>query len=282
MSLSLSLWSPFIASTTKPVSDWFLFLLTSSLVPHAFARRARTNADATRIQLRKMERSTINPNSKFIFYWDQIIVVALLYTAFVTPYEVAFLQDETMASFVLNRLVDVIFFCDMIFNFLIPYRNDARHGGQWVYDNRKIACAYLKGWFVLDLITTIPFGTIINASRPADVSADDSGGELSETMLRAVRIFRVVKLARILRASRIIKRWQDYIGLSFAMISLYRFLILVLVLAHWLACVWGYMGSVDHEVLVNREWTSYEEGLTWRDKARVYSQNPADVYAICL
>ena len=40
-----------------------------------------------RKRLLRMERRTINPNSRFIFYWDQIIVVALLCKRCAQPLE---------------------------------------------------------------------------------------------------------------------------------------------------------------------------------------------------
>ena len=203
-------------------------------------------------------------------------------TAFVTPFEVAFIAEEGPASFAINRLIDVIFFIDLICNFFMPFRNDARNGGGWVYDNRKIACGYLKGWFVLDLATTVPFGTIVRYANPPKAE-EQLEADASAVILRAVRVFRVVKLARILRASRIIKRWQDYIGLSFAMMSLVRFLVLVCVLAHWLACAWGYMGGDDNgDAVANRSWTAYEDGLTWRERHRVLTNQPWELYTVCL
>ena len=45
-------------------------------------------------------------------YWDFVVAIGLLYTALVTPYEVAFLPAEATASsdlFVSNRIVDAMF-----------------------------------------------------------------------------------------------------------------------------------------------------------------------------
>ena len=64
-----------------------------------------------------------------------------------------------------------------------------------MYDNRKIAENYLKGWFAIDFFTTVPFDRIIRAvSNSGDSSA----------FLRTIRILRLVKLLRIIRASRIV------------------------------------------------------------------------------
>ena len=64
-----------------------------------------------------------------------------------------------------------------------------------VYDNRKIAEKYLKGWFTIDFLTTVPFDQIIRA-------ISDSGEQ--SAFLRTIRIVRLVKLLRIIRASRIV------------------------------------------------------------------------------
>ena len=239
-------------------------------------------AEAMRRRMRQMDRRTINPNSRFVLWWDQTIMIALLYTAFVTPFEVAFVPVESTASFVINRVVDVTFALDMVITFFMPFRTTPKAGGAWVYDNRAIACAYLKGWFTLDLVTTVPIGTIVKAASPSTT-------EGSTAIFRSLRVLRVVKLARLLRASRILKRWQDYIGLSFAMLSLIRFLILIIVLAHWLACAWGYIGSSsDGPTAANASsaeeaWVSYAHSdITWRTKAGVDSGNPFDVYAVAL
>ena len=44
--------------------------------------------------------------------------------------------------------------------------------------------------------------------------------------LRLLRMLRIMKLARIVRASRILARWQDHIGLSYAYSSLLRFMMM--------------------------------------------------------
>lgn len=41
--------------------------------------------------------------------WDFVMVACLLFTAVITPYEVAFLSSKLNALFVINRLVDLMF-----------------------------------------------------------------------------------------------------------------------------------------------------------------------------
>ena len=72
--------------------------------------------------LRKRSNTTIiDPrHSKFIGYWDSTTSVALVYTALVTPAEVALAEaarSPLEALFLINRLLDLIFTVDMVINF---------------------------------------------------------------------------------------------------------------------------------------------------------------------
>ena len=58
-----------------------------------------------------------------------------------------------------------------------------------------------------------------------------------------VRTLRLVKLLRIVKASRILRRWEDHLSISFAWISLIQFLVVTIIMSHWLACCWGLTGA---------------------------------------
>ena len=116
-------------------------------------------------QIDRMGRTTISPQSKFLMWWDVATTIALLWTAFVTPFEVGFLpssESTTLPLFICNRLVDGVFIIDMVLAFFVPYRSPPSKGGMWVFDNRRIAKQYLTSWFALDLLTGVPFDFIIS------------------------------------------------------------------------------------------------------------------------
>lgn len=124
--------------------------------------------EATRKRLHDISRRTVNPRSPFVRMWDSVTVIALLYVAFVTPFEVAFIEGDGSAAtspvtFTLNRLIDAVFVGDVVLTFFLPYREANENGGMMVYDNKKIARAYLRGWFALDVFTCIPFDVIVAA-----------------------------------------------------------------------------------------------------------------------
>ena len=244
----------------------------------------KVDVDSTRRRLRSIARRTIDPHSQFVRGWDVVIMLALLFTCFVTPFEVAFFTradgsyDSGPVNFALNRLVDTVFCLDLVINFFLPYRAPHNEGSMLVFDNAKIARHYLRGWFAIDFLTCIPFDIILEAAGTAA-----EGGE----SLRFIRMLRIMKLARIVRASRIFNRWQDHINVSFAILSLLRFTFLIFALAHWLACAWGFAGRPaggeqwsDGRV---GEWRGFDSGDTWRQKAGIPDTAGAfDLYGISL
>jgi hypothetical protein len=93
----------------------------------------------------------------------------------------------------------------------------------------------MRGWFIIDVLSCIPYSIISMAVESS------MGGAAAETVgqlkiLRIVRLLRLAKLLRVVRASRMIKRWETKLALSYGMMSLIKFAILVTTLAHWIAC----------------------------------------------
>lgn len=106
--------------------------------------------------------------SPWIGWWDAVTSFALIFTAMVTPVEVAFLKipDSVGARwtdplFLTNRAVDLIFIWDILLQFILMYQDDQQSthagspgGGRWVYSPREIARHYvLSPWFYLDVFS---------------------------------------------------------------------------------------------------------------------------------
>lgn len=82
--------------------------------------------------------------SRYIGKWDVFTSVALIFVAFITPFEVALLEPTFDTLFIMNRVVDLIFGIDMVFSFLTVYSvRDV-----YITDPCKIACHYLRTWCV--------------------------------------------------------------------------------------------------------------------------------------
>ena len=98
----------------------------------------------------------LSPDSRLSTTWELIVVLPLLYTATVMPFQVFFLVDDDSPEWaVVDVIVSLFFLIDMIVAFNLGYydRND-----DIVLDRCKIASRYLRSWFILDLVSLVPLG----------------------------------------------------------------------------------------------------------------------------
>lgn len=88
----------------------------------------------------------------------------------------------------------------------------------------KIWARYVKGFFIIDAVGLIPFHEV------------EVGGGLKA--LKLLRLLRLFKLLRIIRSGRILKRLEDSLEIDYNVITLCKFLMGTMIIAHWLACMW--------------------------------------------
>jgi potassium voltage-gated channel Eag-related subfamily H protein 5 len=101
--------------------------------------------------------------------WDWIILCLTFYTAIMVPYNVALKNktSEDVTLLVVDSIVDVIFFIDIVLNFHTTYVGP---GGEVVSDPKVIRVNYLKSWFVIDLLSCLPYDVFNAFDHDEDVS----------------------------------------------------------------------------------------------------------------
>ncbi|XP_076613046.1 voltage-gated delayed rectifier potassium channel KCNH5-like [Chaetodon auriga] len=160
--------------------------------------------------------------------WDWIILILTFYTAIMVPYNVSFkTKQNNLAWLVLDSVVDVIFLIDIVLNFHTTFVGPA---GEVISDARLIRMNYLKTWFVIDLLSCLPYD-IINAFENVDEGLSS--------------LFSSLKVIRLLRLGRVARKLDHYLEYGAAVLVL---LVCVFgLVAHWLACIWYSIG--DYEVI---------------------------------
>ncbi|PSN29775.1 Potassium voltage-gated channel protein eag, partial [Blattella germanica] len=102
--------------------------------------------------------------------WDWIILCLTFYTAIMVPYNVAFKNktSEDVSLLVVDSIVDVIFFIDIVLNFHTTFVGP---GGEVVSDPKVIRMNYLKSWFIIDLLSCLPYDVFNAFDHDEDVSS---------------------------------------------------------------------------------------------------------------
>lgn len=95
------------------------------------------------------------------------------------PYNVAFKYktSEDVSLLVVDSIVDVIFFIDIVLNFHTTFVGP---GGEVVSDPKIIRMNYLKSWFLIDLLSCLPYDVFNAFDHDEDVSKCGSQGEVND------------------------------------------------------------------------------------------------------
>ncbi|CAK6962291.1 potassium voltage-gated channel subfamily H member 5a [Scomber scombrus] len=191
--------------------------------------------------------------------WDWVILILTFYTAIMVPYNVSFkTKQNNLAWLVLDSIVDVIFLIDIVLNFHTTFVGPA---GEVISDAKLIRMNYMKTWFVIDLLSCLPYD-IINAFENVDedviVSASPvshlrdvshfhrNSTRMEDSLLPGLSsLFSSLKVIRLLRLGRVARKLDHYLEYGAAVLVL---LVCVFgLVAHWLACIWYSIG--DYEVI---------------------------------
>jgi hypothetical protein len=95
----------------------------------------------------------IGENSNLRTLWDFLILLLIIISILLIPYQFAFQHKVTFTGSLLVYLIDLFFIVDIIFNFNTSYRV----AGKEVLEFKKTKKRYLKTSFITDLIASTPF-----------------------------------------------------------------------------------------------------------------------------
>jgi len=194
----------------------------------------------------------IDPDGNFRSTWDIIQVAVLFYLAWVTPYRVAFDAAAYGYAFWFEFIVDVYFVYDVFLNFITGYWKDIEVTSILVSDPLAVAWNYATSWLIIDVVACAPIDLVTRAVQHKlgcsfhlegcnndHDTGNVTGGALK--LLKLLRIFRLLKLLRLFRVSRLLARYQNTLIYYDSFISVGRVNLLVILISHWLGCLYGLM-----------------------------------------
>ena len=191
-----------------------------------------------------------------------MVGILIFYSILVIPYRIGFQIHPAYGENVFDDLVDAIFFIDIVVAFNTTYVDELTENV--VTDRRKIAAKYLRLWFWIDLVSCIPFDTVLRLTM-GSVSAAFSA-------LRLIKIFRLTrmfKLVRFLKLSKIGKL-VDSLNINPALLGVQKLILQICFVAHLVACFWHFISTSDVKIGVNDDTTADSirpdpDGTTWTE-----------------
>jgi hyperpolarization activated cyclic nucleotide-gated potassium channel 2 len=108
-----------------------------------------------------MQIPLIHPESRFKIYWEVYLLIMTVAVTIVAPLMVVFQLTMTPLLLAFDILVTISFAIDIV----IQFNTGFMVRQEMVTDRKVIAKRYLKGWFFLDLLATLPFTWVFSSSR---------------------------------------------------------------------------------------------------------------------
>ncbi len=100
--------------------------------------------------------SVIDENSTFRQGWDAFMVLLIMATCLVIPFQLAFRHVVLPFGSEVVYGIDFFFWLDILFNFFTSYRRP----GEKIMEVRQTVRHYLRGNFALDLVATLPIDAL--------------------------------------------------------------------------------------------------------------------------
>ncbi|XP_010533190.1 PREDICTED: potassium channel AKT1 [Tarenaya hassleriana] len=222
------------------------FSLSTGILPSLGARSNR------RV---KLKRFLISPYDRRYRIWEAFLVVLVIYTAWVSPFEFGFLRRPRRPLSIMDNIVNGFFAIDIILTFFVSYLDKSTY--LLVDERKKIAFKYLRSWFILDFISTIP------SELAFKISSQFYG------------LFNMLRLWRLRRVSAMFARLEKDRNFNYFWVRCAKLICVTVFAVHCAACFYyliaarnhnpanTWIGSSNGNFLEESIWMRYVTSMYW-------------------
>mmetsp|Transcript_141720 Transcript_141720/g.261012 ORF Transcript_141720/g.261012 Transcript_141720/m.261012 type:complete len:601 (-) Transcript_141720:39-1841(-) len=168
-------------------------------------------------------------DSIYRMIWDLLLCILLFYVSISVPFSLGFKAGDALAN--IDLVTDLFFCCDVVFNFRTSYMDV---DGSVIVESKYIAMKYLRSWFALDFVSSVPWDLITGGLFP------------NLTPVRLLKLGKISKAVKLLRVSKMMHLAEsefaervesfltshDYQTFS----RILKLACMAFLVAHWLAC----------------------------------------------
>lgn len=207
----------------------------------------------------------VRHDAPYRMVWDMLMMILLAFVGISLPYTMGFGQVEALTDF--DRVCDALFLCDVLLNFRTTYTDREE---TIVTNGRKMALHYLRTWFMLDFLSSVPWDLVTAGLLPSL-----QGMRLLKVgkIAKVFKLLRLGKMIRSLAGSELLEAVEDQFSPKFSqtMGRVLNLIVVTSVTCHWLACFLAICdaGSLD-SYLQNKNGTSDTPATDQRYLAALY------------
>ncbi|DAZ94690.1 TPA: hypothetical protein N0F65_000005 [Lagenidium giganteum] len=188
----------------------------------------------------------LHPHGRPRAVWDCLLVALITWILVSVPFELSFSElrpNTRKAMLTFDLAIDILFVIDIVLNFMTAIESD----GKLHFSFRNIVRHYVRGWFVFDVVWTVPMYIVL--AVPPWTPWPGISSQLAVTKPWLYPLFRCVRALRVFSLFRIRRRLEYSLRISSKVSSLGSFLFVVFALAHVFSCTFAYLAFGDEEHL---------------------------------
>ncbi|XP_077512999.1 potassium/sodium hyperpolarization-activated cyclic nucleotide-gated channel 4-like [Amblyomma americanum] len=190
------------------------------------------------------QRWMIHPSGRFRARWDMTMVFLVLSNVVLLPVQATYFgsaEEEIFQWRLFNLVSDGVFSADIVFNFRTGVVVEEDYE-RVVMDPGYVARSYLRGFFLIDLVSTLPWDyMLVFMLFIFNHTADEDDSSFAATV-RLLHLTKFLKLLKLLRITRLV-RYLDNVEQNYFFYSngvylrLTNYIGLLLLIGHWNACL---------------------------------------------
>ncbi|KAL4284689.1 hypothetical protein GQ457_16G004150 [Hibiscus cannabinus] len=215
------------------------YSLTTGILPSLGARSNR------RVKLRRFIVSPYDPRYRI---WETYLVFLVLYTAWVSPFELGFINKPVAPLSITDNVVNGFFALDIVLTFFVAYLDKATY--LLIDDPKRIAWKYGSSWLVFDIISTIP---------------SELAQKISPKPLRTYGLFNMLRLWRLRRVSALFSRLEKDKNYNYFWIRCAKLVCVTLFAVHCAGCFYYLIAARYHDPA--RTWIGVSLGDNFRQQS---------------
>lgn len=213
-------------------------------------------------------------NKKFKAYWQLFNLIFIVYFATMGIFRFTFFPNQTTGFFFFFEvLADIFFLIDIILNFFRPFPEKNK---KIIFDKNLIAYNYLSGWFIFDLLGSLPLNIVLLINYlqiiqdPAinKIVFSDNNNLRNDTILdeimypilisntflyKLLRWFRIIRVIKFFLNKKKNRSLEIIFGKNFKSNGFMSIISIFIILTHISTCLWIFVGGIN-ETDIRNSW----------------------------
>ncbi|KAL1827860.1 hypothetical protein ACET3Z_006272 [Daucus carota] len=195
----------------------------------------------------------VAPYDRRYRWWQTFLVVLVIYSAWSSPFELAFKKASTGVLLYIDLVVDVFFAIDIFLTFFVAYVDKSTY--LLIHDHKKISMRYITHlWFPLDVASTLPFQHIYQSF---------SGKKHTSNVFGFLNLLRLWRLRRV---SELFSRLEKDIRFSYFWTRFCKLISVTVLAVHSAACFYYWLAfqhKTPSETWIGHHLGDFKEKGIW-------------------